>query len=349
MKCVVLAGAGASYAVNPKQFPTTAQFVERLPEDIKSSGLYKLILQIISEQADEPADIEKVLWRLLELNTHLKPLTNQQSTVARAFQQNRLARLITGDTDAVFQAAPVFVRHIELLVEEINKVVYDLYAHMTPQNELEGNWIPLLSDLSTRCQKLYLFTTNYDRVLENAANFVNGNKIPPKIPLHSGYINGVERELDVTLWSENTLGQSLSGTTSNGLITKLHGSVDWSSENQRVVIGGAFYKGNHARHAILYPGLTGLPDSEPFRSFHSFFDLTLAAAEYLIVIGFAFRDDAINTSIVKASKESGFKGVVVIDPTKTISTPPGIPANKIFHIDSGFDSSSVVLALQRLT
>ncbi len=348
MKCVVLAGAGASYAVNSEQYPTTAHFVERLPKQIKDNALYKLIVSIISEQEDEPIDIEKVLWRLEELRSHLQIATKASGTVGRAYTKNRLATIIGGDTDTFYTAAPQYLRHIDLLVADINKVVYELYAHMPRREELEPNWILLLSGLCARSHSLNIFTTNYDRVIERAENFVNKMKPAPKLKLHSGHVDDVERELDVSLWSENPLGRSLSGTKLNGLLTKLHGSVDWNNENEKIVIGGAFYKGDHSRHAILYPGLTGLPNVEPFKSFHGFFDRTLNDADHMLVIGFAFRDDAINHSIESASRRATFKSLVVIDPTKQLVLPKGIPAGKIVHIASGFDAAAVGNAFLKL-
>ena len=54
-----------------------------------------------------------------------------------------------------------------------------------------------------------------------------------------------------------------------GLLTKLHGSVDWRYLTEDlVVVRDAGFSGNRHKHCILYPGYKGEPKEEPFRRFH---------------------------------------------------------------------------------
>ena len=55
------------------------------------------------------------------------------------------------------------------------------------------------------------------------------------------------------------------------------------------------YTEDPKKHSILYPGFKGEPDEEPFIKFHEHLRAVVSNAAAAIFIGFAFRDEYINT------------------------------------------------------
>ena len=97
--------------------------------------------------------------------------------------------------------------------------------------------------------------------------------------------------LDTTLW--DAPGEPIE--SKYGRLTKLHGSVDWQHENGNIIVGSSNFTGDHQNHLILYPGYKGEPDVEPFRKFHEHLQSVVQKAELAVFVGFAFRDEYINT------------------------------------------------------
>src|SRR5947208_1057565 len=46
---LVLAGAGASKAVDPKQYPSTVEFFESLPQDVQQEKVFKLAVEYLKK------------------------------------------------------------------------------------------------------------------------------------------------------------------------------------------------------------------------------------------------------------------------------------------------------------
>ena len=63
---LVFAGAGSSAAVDPKQYPTTVEFFNRLPDNIIRDRIFAEVCKFLASQRKEgqPVDIEEVLWGL---------------------------------------------------------------------------------------------------------------------------------------------------------------------------------------------------------------------------------------------------------------------------------------------
>jgi len=326
----VLAGAGASKAVNSKQYPTTVEFFERLPESIKSNSLFEKILEFINSTGkDDVVDIELVLWQLYELKQFCTTVTNESQLVGWMLKGNRWPTAINsnqsiGQTIALSQTT---LSKIEKLINEINEQVYKLYGELPTQKQLESNWIPLLSLLFESSSKLEIVTTNYDLVLETALNFL-GHEANQKIDI--GWRGPIHRTLDRDLWLSNS---------ENGLLTKLHGSVNWTLDDKEIYISDPTFKGSHDKHAIIYPGFKGREFGGIFSSFHQYFGNALAASNTVIFIGFAFRDEYINELCERfISKQSR---IITINPEKSKKLPFQHPKSKVQHITSGLNQDSV--------
>ena len=63
---LIFAGAGASKAVSPTTYPTTIEFFEKLPDNIKSNAIFKNLEGYLRQGTPQgaPIDIEEILWTI---------------------------------------------------------------------------------------------------------------------------------------------------------------------------------------------------------------------------------------------------------------------------------------------
>jgi hypothetical protein len=185
--------------------------------------------------------------------------------------------------------------------------------------------------------RVEIFTTNYDRVIEHALD--TGG-----LPIETGRTRGVSPTLDVSLWdASRTPRQSLA----HGLLTKLHGSVDWSRESAAgpIYTGTPTFGGSHEPHVIIYPGFKNGELPAPLDSFHQHFQTCVGEASALVIIGYAFRDAHINATLRQRTRPDST--VVVINPQERFDDTP-IHARIVEHLKEGFGESSVETCLAQI-
>ena len=285
---LVFVGAGGSAAVNPEQYPTTVEFFNRLPNDIEQEPLFIQIREFLqSSKRGQPIDIEDVLWNLDELRGYFKASCDTNA-IPGWIMANCINQLIGSSLPEL----PVLLNgmhqlkenQIRSLEDRINALVYGFYGRHPNDDELT-DWVQLLEGLAERDPVIEIFTTNYDVVLELA---IKSAPINVQIGRSSC---GIQMRLDTTLW--DTPGEPIE--SKYGRLTKLHGSVDWQHENGNIIVGSSIFTGDHQNHLILYPGYKDEPDIEPFRKFHEHLQAVVQKAELAIFVGFAFRDEYVNT------------------------------------------------------
>lgn len=216
----------------------------------------------------------------------------------------------------------------------INQQVYDLYGNDPAEDELTGNWIPLLKPLFDRDIRLDLFTTNYDLVIENALQIIGGDDF---LYSYLGAPGRIQRYIDLKQWQEDT-------DRAQGLLTKLHGSLNWKQRRDQIAIGDILFTGDHSRHAIIYPGFKGSSNAIFFTPFHDYFSRMLAQADHVLIIGFAFRDEAINSAL-RTSIPAGAT-ITVMDPNDKLRFPG---RRKVQRLTQGFDARTVASFLSAVS
>lgn len=237
------------------------------------------------------------------------------------------------------------------LNRQISEQVYSFYADSPNQSNLETNWLPLLRELGKRKEQIEIFTTNYDIVIETAIDILSQENSFLKIK--TGRVNTVQPYLDTSLWEEQKDKEVF------GLLTKLHGSIDWSRSVNTIFVGTPLYTGDPGRHVILYPGYKNgyypsdsttrkrdISFGSPINLFHRHFEKALEKSDVVIFIGFAFRDNHINEFIV--NKISSNATIYIIDPREKIENIK-IPANQTIHIKKGFDENAIQELLDKLS
>jgi hypothetical protein len=288
-KILIFAGAGASRGLSQERYPMALDFRRRLPDEIVSNQLFQAVENcVLRTQKLAHADIEHILWELNAARTAFAQVTS--GTFAAELLATNQVRQIIGDGpvngQSIVQVTSAIGSHIDALVDKINALVYKLYSKTPTSEELDRTWMPLLTDPAVQTfDRIDVVTTNYDMVLETAIRKSKAN-------VSLGYADGIFQEVDVNEWK---------GESQLGLLTKLHGSVDWmrgepeDDESTEIIVrrGNPNFYGNHSDRLILYPGFKGMASQEPFSTFHSYFRNQIRASTHILFIGFAFRDEHI--------------------------------------------------------
>lgn len=323
---VIFAGAGASRGVSAKKYPMALDFKKRLPEGVLKNPLYVALDKFLAQHNSDGADIEHVLWELAILAQASEYLTRVGGFGHFVLQQNLLQKLSgSGQSggDSITQHSN-FNRQVGALKDQINSCVYDFYSLEPTMEELMGSWFPLLNLISSLgFESVDIVTTNYDVVLESVMDGLPD--APFKLPATSGRFSS----LDVDAWR---------GAECAGLLTKLHGSVDWKLGNGGsalrpvIRVGHPEFDGDHGKRLILYPGFKGAPDSEPFGVFHDYFRRTARRVTHILFIGFAFRDEYINN--ILSMTIPGTAKVAVVNPVEHLPSLPFL--QNALHLKQGF-------------
>ena len=337
---IVFAGAGASYGIAANKYPTTIEFKRRLPEEIQSDPLYQATLShlVSSGINSDSIDIELVLWKLDSLLQALDPWLKVEELGGHLLRHNGIRPIVGPDIQGqVVQSQFSNLSKVaDALRARINQRVYDYYSQTPTDEELDRSWVPLLRWLRNQhFDRIDVVTTNYDLVIESAIEKVGS------FPIELGHRQGVLPTIDISAWRRSG--------SSGGMLTKLHGSVDWrrgtgNTDKDPIVRRGLpEFDGDHNQRVIIYPGYKGVPSHEPFQTFHRYFSQRVSEATHLLFIGFAFRDKYINDLLRSSALPS--RKLAIVDPTREL---PDIPfLEGALHLQQGFGiaRSDTLLAL----
>jgi len=326
---VIFAGAGASKAVNGQGYPTTVEFFDNLPPTITNNKLFDSVMDYL-RLGNSKIDIEVVLWALQELNDQLSVMGNNRSLLGWLMATNRLGKWRGSDTPfaSVIQEASITSSEVGRLVSDIDERVYELYRRPPEVEEIKENWLLLLAILKRIGSHVEIVTTNYDVVIETVIDILSDQSAK----IDSGWRGSIYRKLDLSLWLKSP------SPGDQGLLTKLHGSVNWARDGSEVQVGDPYYRGSHDRHAIIYPGFKGRPKVEPFVSLHRYFSDCVAMADMLIFIGFGFRDEYINEICDRSVRQQA--AIVVINPA-AMPEIPWLKRGNVHHLKVPFSRDSM--------
>ena len=290
---LVFAGAGASAAIDKKQYLTTEGFFNELPSPIKNDSLFQDVERVLREEArknKKRIDIEDIIEILDTIQADCERFTGSTTPVGHIGRRIRESRRPEYKTAGVmrplYDSADELRESASRLNSEIKSLVYKFYGKI-PDAEKLSPWIYLLNGLKKHGSFIEIFTTNYDLVIEEAG-------VQADIKVQDGFDHDSNRrpiKLELSYWDHpHNLPSDYAG-----LLTKLHGSVGWNRENGDIISGPTEFRGDHDKHCILYPGYKGTPTELPFLTFHNHLrDVVRRELRAAIFIGFAFRDDYIN-------------------------------------------------------
>lgn len=344
---IVFAGAGASRGISSEKYPMAIDFKKRLPSEITSNHLYLQLLHHLSTQGQDEAgvDIEHVLWELGRLDDAIAEITAPERLASYLLTSNQINIIAQSQNHGPnFHAQLLALKAASAkLQDDINERVYELYSQPPRATELERSWLPLLrSSRVASFDRVDIVTTNYDVVIESALISMGDARV--RMGLSQDLFPGV----DLSAWRASD--------PSVGLLTKLHGSVDWKLGNGGTksdpVIrrGHPEFDGDHKKRLILYPGFKGIPTREPFLAFHDYFRSRLRECSHVLFIGFAFRDQFINEIIVNNLQPAC--RIAVVNPAEKLPDHAflqdaihirkgfGIPVNALMHPVDGMSAAT---------
>ena len=282
---LLFVGAGGAAAVDPKQYPVTRVFFDNLSQEIRDNPLFiNMEKKFFEGTLNKKIDIEDILGALSDFQKHHKAITNPRTFLGWI---NRGA----GGLIPATGLNPINGLHdgyASSLDDMIKRQVYDFYGKPPHVNKL-STWIKLLKELKKLDPHIEIFTTNYDQILEYAADHA-------KINIHDGLIKKTGNLcINTSLWKYEKRPLP---DNKDSLLTKLHGSVNWQYFDGEITITTPRFTETHEHHCILYPGHKGDPQQEPFVMFHDHLEKVIRQ-EYepltaALFIGFAFRDEYIN-------------------------------------------------------
>lgn len=195
----------------------------------------------------------------------------------------------------------------QLLIEKIRNLVRDVILGV-PNPDIT-NQVTLLDRLKSRAYErptnVWLFTTNYDLLIEDACAEVG-------LKLVNGFVGATTRhfsEQEFSMVSGETSGSTF--TPENGLtirLIKLHGSVSWYKREERIFEAAPSAIVDQDARCMVLPRRTKVIEtlSRPYdRLFHVSSSILSSRCKYLISSGFSFGDSHINDSLMAPHISSG--------------------------------------------
>jgi SIR2-like domain len=261
-------------------------------------------------------DIEHVLWGLDRLLQALSEFTADDrfgSQLLRLAQISIIADNYPPPGQQTYAQFNLLEAKATALKNAINERIYDFFATQPNEGELDRSWVPLLRwAAGAGFNRIDLVTTNYDLVLEYAME-----RVGQTLRVEEGWKRRVsETTLDLNRWDSSNASEA-------GLLTKLHGSVDWyrsgTSASPVIRVGHPDFDGDHKKRSIIYPGFKGRPSDVPFIAFHEYFRRRVSVVSHMLFIGFAFRDDYINDLLATATPSTS--EIAIVDPRRPNTKP----------------------------
>ena len=195
----------------------------------------------------------------------------------------------------------------QLLKEKIRELVRDVILSVTKPDI--SNQVAFLQRLKSRAYErptnVWLFTTNYDLLIEDACSEVG-------LKLVNGFVGATTRyfsEQEFSMMSGEKSGSTFK--PENGLtirLIKLHGSVSWYKREERVFEAAPSAIIDQDARCMVLPRRTKVIEtlSRPYdRLFHVSSSILGSRCKYLISSGFSFGDSHINDSLMTPKISSG--------------------------------------------
>ena len=314
MAVTILTGAGAS---RPFDYPTTTEF---FPEFSELPPGQQKVIGALRKQAKEPLDVEDVLQLV-------QPTIDFLNTdPGRFFRRNIRTE---------------WVKEVQAFGGYVKDRCFDLYGELPDSNAVISAYGPLLDLSGWREHAVSLFTTNYDPVSDVLLELGSNEGIP----CFDGFG-------PTGLWDESKYGSK------TGLdVFRLHGSMSWVLQRGHVRNTRDYsLRRGRTEHLLIFPGYKGNPANEQqavYSFSHQAFCEDLLTTNYLIAIGFSFRDSHINDAVAQGLRENEALRIVIVNP----EWPPGMQnilggrkdslGNRVVHVKGKFGTEDTLEGIAR--
>ena len=149
----------------------------------------------------------------------------------------------------------------------------------------------------------------------------------------------------------------------NGInIYRMHGSMSWILKNGEIFNTRDYerrMKTKPDEHLLIYPGYKGNPhlnnnETDAYTEPSNAFDREISTSEFLIVIGFSFRDIHINEMVQKAMERNEKLYLIVFNPEWPIGENGVMDKirvlyeNRVVHIEEYFGEEKAIKILSKV-
>jgi len=314
-------GAGASA---PFGYPVTEKFKTDLVEELETK---------FTTEGDLPEE-EKILFTILKYKTYkdIEYVFDFWEKLMRLKKDKEYSALVDFLISNIFhvefekiygtghsQAASLdrYFHHNETLMDFLVRKLYQNYSWKSENFEKAKIIYSSLTDLAKKQQKIDIFTTNYDTVIEEYCkenrelyNMIDGFKY--------------DAVSECIKWNPTLFDEENNSEKQKIFLYKLHGSLNWKHHMKYGIVklidiematkAGGQYTHDVLIKPTLYPKQEH--NIEPFRTLISKFGENLKKNEFCIIIGYSFRDENINDVFYEFLKQS--KKLIIISNNATL-------------------------------
>ena len=279
MLVVIFLGAGASA---PFGYPTMDGLQSQLMNRVEDTER-DLLVGLPSLGGNK--DVEVVLQHL----DAIEGLTDRG--LGEIFEKSWVEFSVLGKKQTM--GFPELIKLCRSLRETIQDTIFDVYQFRPKSAEnfqLYGQFFSTLASI-TRARELHVYTTNYDRIIEEFGVRNDGYQV----------VDGFQHDEKTGryLWKPSSFDSPLPDVGRPLKLFKLHGSLTWKSgENgiERVAPEIRLKQPTTIlkKDILVYPGSKEPPEQEPFRTLYERFETQMKETDRCLVVGFSFRDPYLN-------------------------------------------------------
>ncbi len=199
----------------------------------------------------------------------------------------------------------------ELLKAKIEKKISETCKLVLSETAPHKEFLNKITARKPSEPRIKLFTTNYDTLFEQAANEAGFIIIDGFSYTQPRRFSGRYFDIDIVNREKTRIKQEESFLSKVFHLYKLHGSVNWTKENNTILL-----KENPTNPLIIYPASEKYESSyeQPYFEMMSRFQSSLRQENtLLIVIGFGFKDKHIQNVIIEAVEQNPSFQLVIIN------------------------------------
>jgi hypothetical protein len=386
---VVLTGAGASRA-NPISLPTMTEFFQQIMDErvptsdrISNPAFFKFIFDTLYGEGDN-YDLERVMgalyslsdftnsdcWSIFQHPDIYNKIVYQLGTIHKNFRDNSADWKDKGlevVKDTVKQSYQDKKGDAHTLLFELECLIREKYEHI-PNEHIRSVYEPLFEYLlknainssEEKAPLIPFFTTNYDMSVDWFFNPAADNDITiqekwegefsKKLDFVDGFVGKRKR----FYWDQKDYDRIDESNTGNIYIPyfKLHGSLYWEKVAGSVRIGTNVVNDPYYPRELMliYPSDKKVLYDDPYYFNHRMLESYLRRTDYLLVIGFSFRDPEISRIIESNLLFNKNLKVIFIGPEYDENYFPELHRflqnDRVKHLEGYFGNNDVIEKLK---
>ena len=287
---LIFTGAGFSKALN-LDFPLTNEIYDRIKDEITYLNYFKYYYE-----TDFQSEIRDVEILAHVLSSHVQPIEQSIHILHKCQEYTQSEKYdvfdhgnLQGGAGPTDHLQPIR-RTCRANLKHIHEAVLKPLFTTQPKSDAVTKMKYIIEQLKKKCQ-LNIFSTNYDRAIR------------PILLDKDYYLDDSEVKIDLLFNPDNPNGYCY---------IPLKGMLDWKLiENTMTIYQMPKFEQKIENSAVMPLQDTSGFQKLPHKELYDKFQEELGKAEYLLFIGYSFRDEAINEAI-RAIDSSKIKGLAIV-------------------------------------